>query len=29
MVTFHPVAGADRISVIGKAAAEILPAMND
>jgi hypothetical protein len=29
MVTFHPVAGADRISVIGKAAAEILTAMND
>ena len=29
MVTFHPVAGADHISVIGKAAAEILTAMND
>jgi hypothetical protein len=29
MVTFHPSAGADRISVIGKAAAEILTAMSD
>jgi len=29
MVTFHPVAGADRISVIEKAAAEILTAMTD
>jgi uncharacterized protein len=29
MVTFHPVAGADHSSVIGKAAAEILSAMND
>ena len=29
MVTFHPVADADHISVIAKAAAEILTAMND